>query len=85
MTSIPADGSFAPRNPPFPLLTLPIVVTFDAQPAEVLYAGAAPALVSGVFQINARLPNLPPGQHDVVVFVNQAESNQFGQSRISTR
>jgi len=50
-----------------------------------VYAGAAPTLVSGVFQINARLPNLPPGQHQVMVFVNQADSNQFNQSNISTR
>jgi len=29
------------------------------EPAEVLYAGAAPGLVSGVIQINARIPNDP--------------------------
>ncbi len=85
MTSVPEDGSFAPLDPPYPLLTLPVQVTFDGQPGEVVYAGAAPTLVSGVFQINARLPNLPPGQHQVVVFVNQADSNQFNQSNISTR
>jgi uncharacterized protein (TIGR03437 family) len=62
MTSVPEDGSFTPIAPTYPLLTLPVQVTFDAQPGEVLYTGAAPTLVSGVFQINARLPNLPPGQ-----------------------
>jgi uncharacterized protein (TIGR03437 family) len=32
--------------------------------AEVLYAGAAPGLVSGVFQLNVRLPpSLRGGEH----------------------
>jgi uncharacterized protein (TIGR03437 family) len=31
-------------------------VLIDNQPAEVLYAGAAPEMVQGVFQVNARVP-----------------------------
>jgi uncharacterized protein (TIGR03437 family) len=30
----------------------------DGQPYQVLYAGSAPGLISGVFQINARLPTM---------------------------
>lgn len=39
---------------PRPLL--PVVVRIGGQPAEVLYAGAAPGLIAGVLQINARVP-----------------------------
>lgn len=38
---------------------LPVEVSIDGQPAEVLYAGSAPGLVAGVLQINARLPTGP--------------------------
>jgi uncharacterized protein (TIGR03437 family) len=36
---------------------LPMTVFIDNQPAEVLYAGAAPGMVQGVIQINARVPD----------------------------
>jgi uncharacterized protein (TIGR03437 family) len=47
-----------------PNITLPVEVTFDDgdedggnfHAAEILYAGAAPSLVAGVFQINLRVP-----------------------------
>jgi uncharacterized protein (TIGR03437 family) len=36
-------------------------VTISGLSADVLYAGAAPGLVSGVLQVNARMPSdLPP-------------------------
>lgn len=42
--------------------TLPVTVTIGGQPAQVLYAGAAPGIVAGVFQINAAVPSgLPNG------------------------
>lgn len=37
----------------------PVEVTIGGQPAELLYAGAAPGLVSGVLQANARVPAEP--------------------------
>lgn len=33
-----------------------VSVTIDGRPAEVTYAGSAPALVSGAFQVNCRIP-----------------------------
>jgi uncharacterized protein (TIGR03437 family) len=43
-------------------LTLPVTVKIDGQNAQVLYAGAAPGLISGVVQINVRIPDTtPPG------------------------
>jgi uncharacterized protein (TIGR03437 family) len=41
---------------PYPKPLLPVHVFIDNQPAEVLYAGAAPGSVQGVLQINARIP-----------------------------
>lgn len=43
-------------------LTLSVTVQIDAQNAQVMYAGAAPGLISGVFQINILIPDtMPPG------------------------
>jgi uncharacterized protein (TIGR03437 family) len=42
---------------PYPALQSPVTVAIGGQPAEVLYAGSAPTLPSGVIQINARIPN----------------------------
>lgn len=41
---------------PYPLPVLPVSVTIDGLPAEVVYAGAAPGLISGVMQINVLVP-----------------------------
>ncbi len=48
---------------PLPQPTLPVAVTIGGQPADVVYAGGAPGLVSGVFQVNVRVPEdaLPEG------------------------
>ena len=35
---------------------LPVSVMIDGQPAEILYAGAAPGMVQGVVQVNVRIP-----------------------------
>jgi uncharacterized protein (TIGR03437 family) len=49
------DGSIV--HPPLPAPVLPLSVFFDVTEAgEVLYAGAAPELVAGVVQVNARIP-----------------------------
>ena len=37
-------------------------VQIGSVPAEVLYAGPAPGLVSGVFQVNARIPDSVEGR-----------------------
>jgi len=55
--------------------TLPVRVTIGGQEAEVLYAGSAPGLVSGVLQVNARVPaGIPSGAVPVVVAVGGANS-----------
>ncbi len=48
------DGRVTGAPPPLP--RLPVTVSIGATDAEILFAGAAPGLVAGVLQINARVP-----------------------------
>ena len=50
------DGSVSPEALPLPVPQLPVTVQIRGVGAEVLYAGAAPGYVSGLLQINARVP-----------------------------
>ena len=60
-TALPATSSF-----PKPVLR--VAVTIGGKNAEVLYAGAAPYMVAGVIQINARIPtDIPAGNAEVIV------------------
>lgn len=52
---VPADGAVI-TGAPLPKPQFPVNVLVDGQPAELLYAGAAPSLVAGVLQLNVRLP-----------------------------
>jgi uncharacterized protein (TIGR03437 family) len=49
------DGAIT-AGPEYPILVLPVTVFIGDQPAEVLYAGAAPGIIAGVLQINIRIP-----------------------------
>lgn len=51
------DGSLAPNAEPFPRIVQTVSVTIGGMPAQVLYSGGAPGLVSGVIQINAVVPS----------------------------
>lgn len=54
------DGKLAAAILPKPLL--PVSVTIGGLPAEVDYAGAAPEMVAGMMQVNARIPSaVTPG------------------------
>jgi uncharacterized protein (TIGR03437 family) len=50
------DGRITTRLA-LPTVVLPITVLIDGQPAEILYAGAAPAMVPGFVQVNVRIPD----------------------------
>ena len=52
----PASVDGAVTSAPYPAPNLPVSVTIDGLPAQILYAGAAPGLVAGVLQINAVVP-----------------------------
>lgn len=49
-------GSFWGLGAANTLLTVPVTVRIDGQNAQVIYAGAAPGLLSGYFQINVQVP-----------------------------
>ncbi len=59
--------------------TLPVRVTIGGQQAEVLYAGSAPGLVSGVLQVNARVPaGVAAGSTVAVVVTVGSAGSQAG-------
>jgi uncharacterized protein (TIGR03437 family) len=49
-------GEPAPSIPPFPQPNLPLKISIDGKPAEVLFVGAAPGF-AGLLQLNARVPS----------------------------
>jgi len=55
-TDPPGEDGKITSDLPYPKPVLPVLVFIDNQPADVLYAGAAPGSVQGVLQINARIP-----------------------------
>ncbi|MEI9812938.1 MAG: IPT/TIG domain-containing protein [Acidobacteriota bacterium] len=60
---------------PYPATVEPPKVSVGGQSAEVLYAGSAPTLVFGVFQINVRIPQtIPPGTATMQVTVQGVTS-----------
>jgi len=61
----------------FPKPRLAVTATVGGLPAEVLYAGAAPNLVSGVLQVNVRIPpGLGSGNAAVVITVGGVSSQE---------
>ncbi|HEY7389053.1 MAG TPA: IPT/TIG domain-containing protein, partial [Bryobacteraceae bacterium] len=71
------DGSFTTAAP-FPKIDSSVLVNIGGQPAEVLYAGAAPFLPNGIVQINARIPpGTKSGDSPISVIVNGIAASQF--------
>jgi len=67
------DGRIAAAVFPKPLATIGVRIGGIA--AEILYAGAAPGLVAGVLQVNARIPaEAPSGNVPVVLSAGAATS-----------
>ena len=67
------DGQLALATLPKP--KLPVQVLINGKVAEVMYAGAAPQGVAGLFQVNARIPaDTPAGEVPVQVQVGSAVS-----------
>ena len=67
------DGALAMDVLPEPML--PVTVSIGGQPAQVLYAGAAPGLVAGVMQVNVRIPDgIGTGVVPVILQVGGAAS-----------
>jgi uncharacterized protein (TIGR03437 family) len=70
------DGALLPGRLPLPAPILPVSVTIGGIPAaDVNYAGEAPGLVSGVIQVNAKIPpGVPTGPVQVVITVGGVSS-----------
>jgi uncharacterized protein (TIGR03437 family) len=65
------DGKVT-TTPPVPRLQ--VTATIDGQPAEVVFAGGAPQIVSGVMQVNLRIPPARTGDLPVIVSVGGVAS-----------
>jgi uncharacterized protein (TIGR03437 family) len=63
------DGALV-ISTPYSTTQSPVTVTFGGQTAEIEYAGAAPFLPTGVFQINATIPaDVPSGDVPITVSI----------------
>jgi uncharacterized protein (TIGR03437 family) len=77
------DGSLA-ISTPYPVPQAWITVLIGGQPADILYAGDAPFLPDGVFQINARIPAaIAPG--NAAVSVSAAGIASAGQVTVAVK
>ena len=66
-----SDGALA-LGPVYPKPILPVGVTIGGREAEILYYGAAPTLVAGAMQVNARIPSgTPSGDAPVILRIGQ--------------
>ena len=54
---------------PLAILQMPVTVNINGRSAQVLYAGVAPNLSSGVFQINVRVPTTAVSGPNVIYLV----------------
>jgi uncharacterized protein (TIGR03437 family) len=57
LTAPPSVDGVVTNAVPYAIPLLPVRVQVDGQEVEVLYAGAAPGMVAGILQVNARIPN----------------------------
>lgn len=74
----PATGSVTSSSgPTYPVpVATPITVTIGGMTAQILYAGESPGLVSGVLQVNVKIPpNVGSGSQPVVLTVGSASSS----------
>ena len=66
-----------PPAPLTPAPLLPVSVTVGGQPANWTFAGEAPGFVSGVMQLNVKLPtNIAAGDQPIVVTIGGVPSQQ---------
>jgi uncharacterized protein (TIGR03437 family) len=72
------NGLLLPSQLPLPVPNLPVEVSIGGIPiaaTDINYAGEAPGLISGVFQVNAKIPaGVGPGPVPVVVKVGGVPS-----------
>ncbi len=64
---------------------LPVTVTIGGYTASVQYAGSAPGLVSGAFQVNAVVPNEAPSGDAVPVTITVGTARSQGNATVAIR
>lgn len=70
------DG-FIVQGEPLPRTVARVQVLANSQQCEVSYAGAAPQLISGALQVNAKLPpDLPSGTVELTLIVGEVRSQR---------
>lgn len=79
------DGLLASGTPLPRPLAQPTRVTVGGQEAEVLYSGAAPGLVAGLWQINARLPAAVPTGAAVPILLRVGEAVSIAGVTVAVR
>jgi uncharacterized protein (TIGR03437 family) len=73
-----ATGCGALTNDDLPRCALPVSVTVNGEPAQILYAGIAPGLVQGANQMNIQLPSdITTGPLIIVLTARDASSKPF--------
>jgi uncharacterized protein (TIGR03437 family) len=80
MNPAPVGGfdGYLNLSAPFGTIGGSVSASIGGQTADVLYSGGAPFLVTGVFQLNVRVPlNIPAGSADIVVAVAGLPSNHI--------
>jgi uncharacterized protein (TIGR03437 family) len=72
LAPVPATGSVVPATLNIPRPLQQVRVRIGGMDAEVTYAGAAPGLVAGAIQVNARVPaNASTGNQPVQILVGE--------------
>ncbi len=59
-TAAPGDSGALGASDPFQMVVAPVTVSIGGQPATVLYSGAVPGSVQGLYQVNAVVPPTAP-------------------------
>ena len=78
-------GSVTPPAAPFRTPSAPVSLTIDGQPAQILFVGEAPGLISGVLQVNAVIPDTPGPAARTVVLKAGDRDNQAQAVTIQVR
>lgn len=77
------DGEFIVDASARPLL--PVTAFVGGMPAEVLYAGGAPNMIAGIFQVNVRIPDAVPAGAAVPVVVRAGPNDSQGGVTLAIR
>jgi len=74
--TVPPGVTGKPPSDSLPVPALPVSISIDGSPADLLYAGAVPGYI-GIFRITFRVPDgTAPGQHTLTLMVGGASTSR---------